>query len=133
MHRSSYEYLARPYKLRPNTAAAMPEVSADCKTCTIRIRPGIYFADDPVFKGKKRELDRAGLRLLDQAALRPGQEPDPARSSSNDRIIGMDAIRKAALAAATFDYDREVEGLKRARPLHDAASLAEPNPRFAYH
>ncbi len=34
----------------------MPEISADGKTWTIRIRPGIYFADDPVFKGKRREL-----------------------------------------------------------------------------
>src|ERR1044072_8541343 len=50
------EYLARPYKVPPNTAAAMPEVSADNKVWTIRIKPGIYFADDPVFKGKKREL-----------------------------------------------------------------------------
>src|SRR5688572_10491593 len=53
------EYLARPYKIRLNTAAAMPEVSADGKVWTIRIRPGIYFADDPVFKGKKRELTRS--------------------------------------------------------------------------
>ncbi|MGH8519711.1 MAG: ABC transporter substrate-binding protein, partial [Panacagrimonas sp.] len=50
------EYLTRPYKVRPNTAVALPEVSADGKVWTIRIRPGIYFADDPVFKGKKREL-----------------------------------------------------------------------------
>src|SRR5438067_7831260 len=49
------EYLARPYKMRPNTAAAMPEVSPDNKVWTIRIKPGIYFADDPVFKGKTRE------------------------------------------------------------------------------
>ena len=53
------EYLARPYKVSPNTAAAMPEVSADGKVWTIRIKPGIYFADDPVFKGKKRELTAA--------------------------------------------------------------------------
>src|SRR5437660_12510245 len=52
----TYDYLARPFKIKPNTAAAMPEVSADGKTWTLRIRPGIYFADDPAFKGKRREL-----------------------------------------------------------------------------
>src|SRR6184192_2122439 len=46
------EYLARPYKVRPQTAVALPEVSADGRVWTIRIKPGIYFADDPVFKGK---------------------------------------------------------------------------------
>ena len=42
-----YEPLARPLKLVPNTAVALPEISADGKTWTIRIQPGIYFADDP--------------------------------------------------------------------------------------
>src|SRR5689334_2365745 len=50
----NYDYLARPMKLKPNTAAALPEVSADGLTYTVRIKPGIYFADDPVFGGKKR-------------------------------------------------------------------------------
>src|SRR5438105_12078141 len=44
------EYLARPYKVKPNTAAGMPEVSADGRTWTIRIRPGIYFADDAALR-----------------------------------------------------------------------------------
>ena len=51
-----FEFLAKPARMRPNTAAAMPEVSEDFKTFTFRIKPGIYFADDPAFKGKKREL-----------------------------------------------------------------------------
>src|SRR5438309_6370941 len=36
------EYLARPYKVRPQTAVALPEVSPDNKLWTIRIKPGIY-------------------------------------------------------------------------------------------
>ena len=51
-----YEFLASPARIRPNTAAAMPEVSADFKTFTFRIKPGTYFTDDPAFKGKPREL-----------------------------------------------------------------------------
>src|SRR5437867_12922341 len=43
----TYDYLARPYKLVPNTAVAMPDISPDGKTWTIRIKPRIYFADDP--------------------------------------------------------------------------------------
>src|SRR6266849_10910943 len=50
------DYLARPFKVRPNTAAAMPEVSADGKVWTVRIKAGIYFMDDPAFRGKRREL-----------------------------------------------------------------------------
>ena len=52
----SYDYLARPAKVIPNVALGMPVISADFRSYTIKIKPGIYFADDPVFGGKKREL-----------------------------------------------------------------------------
>ena len=51
-----YDHLARPSKIKPLTADGMPEASADFKVWTVKIKPGIYFADDPAFKGKKREL-----------------------------------------------------------------------------
>ena len=65
-----YEYFTRPYRVAPNTAAALPQISADGKTWTIKVRPGIYFADDPVFKGARRELVAADYvysikRILD--------------------------------------------------------------------
>ena len=50
------DYLARPYRWAPNTATGMPEISPDAMTWTIHIKPGIHFADDPAFKGAKREL-----------------------------------------------------------------------------
>ncbi|HSJ97225.1 MAG TPA: bicyclomycin resistance protein, partial [Myxococcota bacterium] len=46
-----YDYLARPLKLRPSTLEAMPEISADGMTYTMRVRPGILFDDDPAFGG----------------------------------------------------------------------------------
>ena len=52
----TYDYLARPAKLIPHVATAMPEVSADGLTYTIHIKKGIYFTADPAFKGKPREL-----------------------------------------------------------------------------
>src|SRR5207249_1577421 len=52
----TYDYLARPAKLVPQTAEAMPQVSDDGKTYVFKIKKGIHFTSDPVFKGKKREL-----------------------------------------------------------------------------
>ncbi len=54
-----YDYLARPYQRVLKTAAAMPEISPDGRTWTIKVKPGIYFADDLAFKGRKRELTAA--------------------------------------------------------------------------
>ena len=52
----TYDHLARPVKIKPLTADGMPQHSDDYRVWTVKIRPGIYFADDPAFKGKKREL-----------------------------------------------------------------------------
>lgn len=72
----TYDYLARPVKLIPLTAEAMPEITDGGKTYTIRLKKGIYFADDPVFNGKRRELTMADYiysfkRLLDPKIRSP--------------------------------------------------------------
>src|SRR5881394_2571702 len=125
------EYLARPYKMRPNTAVAMPEVSADNKVWTIRIKPGIYFADDPVFKGKKSEL------TAQDYVYSLKRHWDPKNKSQqlylvDGRIAGMDTLRKAALAGGKFDYDREVEALKAIDRYTYRVTFTEPYPNFMY-
>ncbi|HET7031916.1 MAG TPA: ABC transporter substrate-binding protein, partial [Casimicrobiaceae bacterium] len=52
----TYDYLARPAKLVPGTAEALPQITDNGQTYTIKIRKGIYFTPDPAFKGAKREL-----------------------------------------------------------------------------
>lgn len=51
-----YDHLARPVKVKPLTAAGEPESSEDFRVWTVRLRRGIYFASDPAFKGRRREL-----------------------------------------------------------------------------
>ena len=106
-----YDYLARPLKLRPNTAAVLPEVSADGTTYTVRIKPGIHFADDPAFNGQKRELVAADYvysmkRLLDPK-VRASQigEVEPY-------IIGAAEAASRARKENRFDYDAPMEGLR---------------------
>src|SRR5512140_3051837 len=52
----TYDYFARPARLVPNTAEALPEITDGGRTYTIRIRRGTYFAQDPAFNDRKREL-----------------------------------------------------------------------------
>src|SRR2546428_8389965 len=51
-----WDYLASPPKLTPLTAASPIEYADEGKRWTIRLKPGIFFTDDPAFKGKPREL-----------------------------------------------------------------------------
>jgi ABC-type transport system substrate-binding protein len=47
----TYDYLARPAKLVPMAAEAMPVISDGGKTWTVKLRKGITFASNPAFKG----------------------------------------------------------------------------------
>src|SRR6266498_5001672 len=51
-----YDYLSTPAKIIPDTAAAMPEITDNGRTWTVRLQKGIRFADDAAFRGKPREL-----------------------------------------------------------------------------
>src|SRR6187397_844916 len=39
----TYDYLARPAKLVPNTAAALPQITDKGRTYRVEVKPGIYF------------------------------------------------------------------------------------------
>ena len=45
----TYDYLARPSKLVPKAAEALPQITDDGRTYTFRIRRGVYFTPDPAF------------------------------------------------------------------------------------
>ena len=71
-----YDYDARPVKLVPSGLREMPASDASGKVWTMHVRPGMFFADDPVFNGKKREVTAADYqfaieRLLDPALKSP--------------------------------------------------------------
>lgn len=128
-----YDFGARPFKLRPNTLAAMPEISADFKTITMRVRPGIYFADDPAFKGRKRELTAADYVYSVKRHYDPRWNSANLYLLENPRILGLSELRRELMAAKKpFDYDREVAGLKVLDRYTFQLKLGVPDPRFVY-
>jgi ABC-type transport system substrate-binding protein len=126
-----YDHLARPIKFKPLTADGMPQVSADFRTWTIKVRPGIYFADDPAFKGKKRELVAQDYvysfkRFADPTNLSPAWN-----GMETDGYLGLTELRKAALdQKKPFDYDREIDGVRALDRYTVRFMLKEPRPRF---
>jgi ABC-type transport system substrate-binding protein len=106
-----YDYLARPAKLVPNVALAMPEISADGRTWTIRIKPGIYFASDPAFGGKRRELTAQDFVYSWKRYIDPRMR-SPSIDLLEGRLVGVDAAIAKARASGRLDYDAEIEGLR---------------------
>ncbi len=126
-----YDPLAVPVKARPLTAAALPEVSSDFRVWTVRLQPGIYFADDPAFKAQRRELVAqdyvyAIKRYFDPANKSPGYS-----TIAEQGLIGLDELRAVALKNRTpFDYDTPAEGLRTLDRYTLQFKLREPRPRF---
>ena len=124
-----WDYLARPYKFVPSIATGMPEISADGRVWTIRIRKGIYFADDPVFVGKKRELTAADFvyewkRIVDPRVRSPNSD------LLEGKIVGLDAAIAKAKSSGRFDYDAEVEGLRATDRYTLRIELIQPDYTF---
>jgi len=107
-----FDYFAVPARVIPNDAEALPEITDGGRTWTIRLKKGILFADDPVFKGRKRELVASDFvysitRALDPN-LRAGGIP-----ALTDLIVGARAVVDAARKpGGRLDYDAPIAGLR---------------------
>ncbi len=105
-----YDYYVRPVRLRGSIADGLPQISADGLTWTIKIKKGQYFADDPVFKGAKRELTANDLVYSWKRMLDP-KMASPTLWHIDGKLVGMDAHVAEAKKTGKFDYDKPVEGL----------------------
>ena len=103
----------------PTPPPAMPEISADFRRFMFRIKPGIYFADDPAFKGQRREL------TAQDYVYSLKRHYDPRWKSGKLYQLETDADRRPERAAPRSHRSEEAVRLRprgrrpaRARPLH---------------
>ena len=126
-----YGYLEEPLKLRPNTISAMPEFSDGGKVITFHIKPGIYFADDPAFKGKKRELTAADYAYSFKRFADPVVN-SPNASTFTDFIVGMDEASARASKSGHFNYDAPIAGVQTPDRYTLKLTLKKPGYVFLY-
>ena len=127
----TYDYLARPSKLIPRVAEALPEVADSGATYTFRVRKGVYFADDPAFKGKKREL------IAQDFAYSIRRMYDPKIRSPNlyffeGKIVGADEVMQQARKTGKYDYDAPIAGLEVLDRYTLRIRLKAPDYNFQY-
>ncbi|MEI8631278.1 ABC transporter substrate-binding protein [Vibrio sp. PP-XX7] len=122
-----YKYLKTPYELKPNLAAAMPQISDDGLTYTIKIKPGVHFIDDPAFKnGKGREV------VASDFVYSLERHFDPANRSQGawlwtGKFVGMAQWKKDG-----SDYSKPVAGLKALDKYTIQIKLNQPFPQLIY-
>ena len=127
-----YDPLARPIKVKPLTAAGEAVSSADFRTWTVKVRPGIFFATDPAFKGTKRELVAQDYVYTMKRFADPANKSPIWAGMENENYLGLNELRKQALASKKpFDYDREIEGIRALDRYTVQYKVRDPRPRFA--
>ena len=127
----TYDFLASPAKLKPETAAAMPEVTDAGRTYTIRLRPGIFYSDDPAFEGRKRELVAADYEFAMKRLI------DPKNASPNlwlieGRVAGVAEAAERARREGRFDYDAPIPGIEVLDRYTLRIRLEKPDYNFLY-
>lgn len=129
----TYDCLARPAMLRPQTAAALPEISDEARRFVFTLRPGIFFSEDPAFKGRPRELVAQDYVYSIKRFFDPRLKTEHLYQFENAQILGMTALRQRALKAKTgLDYDSPVEGLRALDRYRFEVRLAQSDPRFIH-
>jgi ABC-type transport system substrate-binding protein len=127
----SYDFLARPPKLVPMAAAAMPEITDGGRTYTVRLKKGIYFAADPAFKGVKRELTAQDFVFSAMRFVDPKMR-SPYAFLFRGKLVGLDAVAERAKTTGKFDYDAKVPGIEAVDRYTIRFRLNEPDFTFGY-
>ena len=107
----TYDYLARPAKLVPNVARALPVIADEGRTYTLSVKPGIYFTEDPSFKSRKRELTAADYAYSIKRFMDPANR-SPYAFLFEGKIAGLDELSAQAKKNGRFDYDAKIRGLE---------------------
>jgi len=127
----AYDYLARPQKLVPNTTVGLPEIHDGGRRFVFKIKPGIYFADSPVFGGKRRELTANDYVYSLQRLVDPTGKA-PWDFMLKGKVIGLDEKIEAAKKTGKFDYDKPVDGLQASDRYTLTLRLKRPDFNMPY-
>jgi oligopeptide transport system substrate-binding protein len=126
-----FDYLARPSKLAPLVAESVPEPEEGGLVYTFRLKPGIYFADDPAFQGRRRELVAADVAYA-LKRLRDPRLRSPYAWLVENRIVGLDEAHARAQETGQFDYAAPIAGLQVPDRYTLRIRLKTPDFNFLY-
>ena len=127
----TYDWLALPVKLVPQVVDKVPEGEEGGTRFTFHLKPGIFFADDPAFKGKRRELVAKDMEY----AIKRFRDPvnrSPYSWLFEDKIVGFDEFVEAAKTSNKYDYDKPIEGIQVLDKYTISFKLRAPDYNFLY-
>ena len=127
-----YDYLARPYRLKPSMLAKMPELSADRRSYTFELRDDLYFVPEPGHRPEKVTSEDVKFSILRIADARVHS---PVYWLYRGRIAGIGRFREKTADAKAGDmrmYDEPVPGIVIHSPRKFTLTLEKPDAGFLY-
>jgi ABC-type transport system substrate-binding protein len=126
------DHLARPEKIKPLIADGMPTHADNFREWTVKIKPGIYFAPDPAFKGVKREVTAQDFVYTYQRIADPANKSPLWGWQESAGYVGYNEMRREVVASKKpFDYNAKIEGIQALDRYTLRFKLKESRPRFA--
>lgn len=130
-----YDHLARPIRLQPRAAQALPEISDNGATYTFRIKPGIHFADDAAFRSNFGQNRRELVAQDYVYSLKRLIDPVVKAQWSfllDGKLKGAAKLVEEAKKTSRFDYDAPLEGLQAIDRYTLRIKLNEPDYNLLY-
>jgi ABC-type transport system substrate-binding protein len=130
-----YDYLARPYQLRPSMLRRMPEVNADNTVFRFTLRDDLYFPADPCFDGLPADARKITAEdvIFSLKRIADGRLHSPSYWMLRGKVAGIEDFRVISGQAAARDFDvyhTQVAGLTPIDELTFEIRLNAPDPRF---
>lgn len=129
-----YDYLIRPYQLKPLIAKSLPLIEDNGLKYTIKLKKNIYYHNSLAFNGKKRKVKAQDfINQIKRLAF------EPTNSNGwwlfDGKIIGLNEFRNKAGKVASdlkLFFSTPVEGLSAPDDHTLIIKLHQPYPQLVY-
>ena len=132
-----YDYAARPYRLIPGLAEALPEVTGEGRVYTFRLVTNAWFHADACFgRGadgapRRRQVSAADV-VFSLARLADAKLASSGAWLVKDQILGMRAFAEASAGSTPTDYSLPIDGLRALDDRTVRIELVRPSPEFVW-
>ncbi len=133
VYESLYEfnYLKRPYSLRPLLAAGMPEISKDRLTYTFKLKKGIKYHDSPLIP-KGREVKAIDIINQIKRISFLGTTTSKGFWLFDGKIKGLNEWRNKVQTDLNLFFSEGIEGLSSPDDQTLVIKLNSPYPQLLY-
>ena len=125
-------YSTRPYRIEPDLAVELPVWSLDGLTCTLRLRTGLRFHDDPCVPESRGRVITASDVIYSIQRVADPRSGATGYWAFRGHIAGLDAYREACGTGAASNGAKAVSGLEAVDAQTVRFHLTHPWPQFEW-